>query len=1064
MTDNHNPSEPLLHALQERIKELNCLFEIEKLLKKPDAPLDETLEAVTLIIPLGWQHQEICRARITYEGRSFNPKDFVETPWGQCAPILAQGSTVGQICVHYLEEVPTVDGEYFLKEEVKLISNIADRLGQYIQHVRLTGLFDEFRRAEEELSSKETGQWRGVVQLLRKTDQNLYYRLSRKMMNQLCWSGVAEAQIAEKRAGAELVDEEKTNGYGNFPQEKQAINVRFYLSDAPFAIAAKYLKDEEIISRIERWIFEDKSRNLVRVLDSQQSSLAEIVDAIRRFQKMVPEDAELTRSTMSGIRVSLIRRFLTEQIEFIGVAKNYVDMKDFLYLLDHMIMSAESHGKLGGKSAGLFLATQILRRAVETLEPDAFRVPKSWYVASDALLEFIEYNDMQEIIEHKYNEIDQIRRDYPHIVQLFKNSPFPPGLVQGLSMALDDFGDRPIIVRSSSLLEDRLGMAFAGKYKSLFLGNQGSKKQRLDALTDAISEIYASVFGPDPIEYRRERNLIDFHEEMGILIQEVVGARIGKYFLPAFAGVAFSHNEFRWSPRIRHSDGLLRIVPGLGTRAVDRVPDDYPVLIAPGQPALRANISMEEVVRYSPRNIDAIDLETNSFETVSIKEMMANCGTDYPAFDKVFSSIRENRIQKARGILFEPERDPVVATFNGLVEETPFVERMHNVLQVLKERLGTPVDVEFAHDGKDLYLLQCRPQSQSEDTVAVAIPKDIPRHDILFTANRYVSNGLVPDISHVVYIDPKGYASLESPADLTAVGRAVGKLNKLLPKRRFILMGPGRWGSKGDIRLGVNVTYSDISNTAVLIEIARKKGNYVPDLSFGTHFFLDLVESAIRYLPLYPDDAGVVFNEELLMTAENILADLLPEYVYLTETIRVIEISRLTEGKVLRVLMNAELDEAVGFLASPSVIEKRTDRERVIHRQTEDHWRWRLEMAKRIALECDPQRFGLEAFYLFGSTKNASAGPSSDIDLLLHVQGTADQAQALSLWLDGWSRALDQMNYLQTGCRSDGLLDVYYVTDDDIARNTSFAAKIGAITDAALRLPMKGERINSGRH
>ncbi|MCP4460948.1 MAG: pyruvate, phosphate dikinase, partial [Cytophagales bacterium] len=203
--------------------------------------------------------------------------------------------------------------------------------------------------------------------------------------------------------------------------------------------------------------------------------------------------------------------------------------------------------------------------------------------------------------EQKYKTIEEVRQEYIHVVQLFKNSNFPHEIVQGLSMALDDLGDKPIIVRSSSVLEDRLGSAFSGKYKSLFLANRGTKTERLDALMDAISEVYASTLGPDPMEYRAERGLIDFHEEMGILIQEVVGSQIGDYFFPAYAGVAFSNNEFRWSPRIKREDGLIRLVPGLGTRAVDRLSDDYPILIAPGQPGLRANVSLDDIIRYSPQ-------------------------------------------------------------------------------------------------------------------------------------------------------------------------------------------------------------------------------------------------------------------------------------------------------------------------------------------------------------------------------------------------------------------------------------------------------------------------------
>ena len=170
------------------------------------------------------------------------------------------------------------------------------------------------------------------------------------------------------------------------------------------------------------------------------------------------------------------------------------------------------------------------------------------------------YAQLDDIFDQKYKEIDLIHQEYPYVVHIFKNSPLPPEIVKELSLALDDFGDVPLIVRSSSLLEDRMGMAFAGKYKSLFIANQGTKEERVTALVDAITEVYASMFGPDPLEYRADHELIDHHEEMGILIQEVVGTQIGHYYLPAFAGVAFSHNEFRWSSCIKMEDGLIRMI------------------------------------------------------------------------------------------------------------------------------------------------------------------------------------------------------------------------------------------------------------------------------------------------------------------------------------------------------------------------------------------------------------------------------------------------------------------------------------------------------------------------
>jgi len=239
------------------------------------------------------------------------------------------------------------------------------------------------------------------------------------------------------------------------------------------------------------------------------------------------------------------------------------------------------------------------------------------------------------------------------------------------------------------------------------------------------------------------------------------------------------------------------------------------------------------------------------------------------------------------------------------------------------------------------------------------------------------------------------------------VGRAVGKLNKLLPKRQFILMGPGRWGSRGDIRLGVNVTYADINNTAALIEIARKKGNYVPDLSFGTHFFQDLVEANIRYLPLYPDDKGIIFNERFFNGAANILPDMLPTFAFLKDTIRLIDIPRSTDGLILKILLNADLEEGIGLMSHTAATDNIS---RIVEepekRYPAKFWQWRMGMAELIASQLEMERFGVKAVYVIGSTKNATAGPGSDIDLLLHVSGNFEQRRLLGAWLEGWNHCL----------------------------------------------------------
>jgi hypothetical protein len=282
-------------------------------------------------------------------------------------------------------------------------------------------------------------------------------------------------------------------------------------------------------------------------------------------------------------------------------------------------------------------------------------------------------------------------------------------------------------------------------------------------------------------------------------------------------------------------------------------------------------------------------------------------------------------------------------------------------------------------------------------------------------------------------------------------------LNRILPRRRFALLGPGRWGSRGDVRLGVPVTYSDISNAAALVEIARRKGNYVPELSFGTHFFQDLVEADIRYIPLDPDDPGIIFNELFFTRSHSVFPELVPEALGLASIIRVIDVKRETDGQSMQVLMNEELGEAVALITRGGDLPVRPDwTERAIETEPEDHSRWRWQMAEHLADRLDPGRYGVKGLYLFGSVKNGAAGPGSDIDLIVHVDGTEAQREALTRWLEGWSQSLAEVNFLRTGYRSPGLLDVHLVTDEDLARQTSYAAKIFAVTDGARPLHLRG--------
>lgn len=910
MTDQSKPIDRLLHDLGERAKELNCLYKVQELLGTPNITIEEICKGIIQVLPPGWQYPDVCEAQITCNGNSFRTPSFTESTWVQSAEIVVQDEVIGKISVCYIEERPASDEGPFLKEERKLINTIAEQFGFYILHQKLRQVFQEQLEGEGDRRSE----WRVIFDLLKRTDPALLMRISRKMIHHLGWNGVKGTEQLLDHFILAHAEEGYLNE--NRPYQGQVDSDLLGICDQVFEIASKHLSKDIILDNIQKWTKEERVNFLMNALGDPNSSLADISLAMERYRLLAEQGIELATPREEWFRVTLIRRLLNDQRNFIKVAKRYIDIGELSNIMRRVIYPPNSHGKLGGKGSGLFLAVQVIKKAGRDNELlQNIKIPKTWYLTSDSFFYFMSYNNIEDILEQKYKELSQVRQEYPYVMHLFKSSPLPLETTKALSLALDDFGDVPLIVRSSSLLEDRSGASFAGKYKSLFIANKGTREERLSALTDAVTEVLASMFGPDPIEYRAQHSLIDQHEEMGVLIQEVVGARVDHYYLPAFAGVAFSHNDFRWSGRIKREDGLLRLVPGLGTRAVDRLIDDYPVLIAPGQPNLRVNITPDEIFRYAPKKIDVINLKSRKFETVEINKLLREYGAEYPVINQLISLFTPNGIRPPGNLTVDFKKEQPVVTFEGLFSHTTFLKQMHTILNVLEDTMGYPVDIEFAHDGNDFYLLQCRAQSHSEDSLPAAIPKMVLPEKVIFSANRYVSNGSVPDITYIVYVDPQKYSELQKHQDLVAVGRAIGELNKVLPKRKFILMGPGRWGSRGDIKLGVNVTYSDINNTAMLIEIARKQKDYFPEPSFGTHFFQDLVEASIHYLPLYPDDSDVIFNEHFLTSQCNVLFDVTPDFAYLADVIRVINLSASVDGQFLHVLMNADQSRAVAILS-----------------------------------------------------------------------------------------------------------------------------------------------------
>jgi hypothetical protein len=668
----------------------------------------------------------------------------------------------------------------------------------------------------------------------------------------------------------------------------------------------------------ENWINlvrkRDKCQELGRVVASDHASAETIWRALREFCDIPKGEIYISPEDAEGIRVSLLSNYISGQLPFIGIAKNHVTIRDIESALSHTIGHLSHPGKLGGKAAGMIVAQKILLPILTERDPEFEKyitVPDTWYISSGVFSDFIDRNHFYFFHTHKYRDREAIDEEYQRVEGLFENASFPPDVEEEFRKLIRAIGEHPIIVRSSSFLEDSFGLAFSGKYQSIFLANQGGEEERLAAFLRGVKSVLASMYGPDPIIYRRDHGLLDFNERMAMIVQKVVGRRFGDWFFPVAAGVMYSLNTWAWNPKIRKSDGLVRLVFGLGTRAVDRVGGDYPRMVPLSHPLLRPEVTADQVCKYSQKMVDAINLRSGKLETVDFRTLAAE--TRHPDLSLAASSVIDGEV---RAPLFRTDSlDPATLclTFENFLSKSPFAPLVRKMLARVQAAFGRPVDVEFAWDEWKLYLLQCRALSLRK-VVHVAIPSSVPEEDTLFVTHAGLSNADIEAIEYVVYVDPRAYDRLESTEKKHKVGWAIGQLNKRLAGKRHILMGPGRLGSN-DINLGVRVTYADINTTRMLVEIAFARDGYTPEVSYGTHFFQDLVEADIAIMPLYPDAPGTMLREDLLLESENALCGIDPGLKDLEAVIHLIHVPSISGGRYLSVLLDAETQAGVGFFA-----------------------------------------------------------------------------------------------------------------------------------------------------
>jgi hypothetical protein len=535
------------------------------------------------------------------------------------------------------------------------------------------------------------------------------------------------------------------------------------------------------------------------------------------------------------------------------VKKHFVP-EDYFAVRDHMIGT----GMIGGKACGMLLARAIIRNR----EPDIGEVLEphdSFYVGSDVYYTYIVDNNLWD-----YRVRQRTEEGYFTLAEEFADKlmggSFSDSMREQFVRIIEYYGQDPYIVRSSSILEDGFGNAFAGKYESVFCINRGELTNRLDEFEKAVKTVYASTMSLSALDYRKRRGLDKRDEQMALLIQRVSGSYYGPYYMPCAAGVGYSYSPYRIMKDTDPSAGMLRLVMGLGTSAVDRTEGSYPRIVNLDMPEKTSYSSSADKHKFSQGKAEVISMADQALVRLPFERIAPNLP---PYLDKILLEhdwdAEYNLRESGR------PRDVKFISCKGLATNKTLMEQMRRMLRCIQEEYDYPVDTEFtiniSESGEySIDLLQCRPLQIQKGKSGTMVPENIPEDSILLES-RGASMGMckASALDLVVYVDPVRYYEMPYNEKST-VARLIGAINwhyRDLHKHMMLIV-PGRVGTSSP-ELGVPTAFSDISAFEIICETEERKAGYNPELSYGSHIFQDLVEAEILYTAVFDDSRTIHF-------------------------------------------------------------------------------------------------------------------------------------------------------------------------------------------------------------
>jgi len=576
----------------------------------------------------------------------------------------------------------------------------------------------------------------------------------------------------------------------------------------------------------------------------------------------------------------------------IGNESRMFELCDRYFMLEDVLAIASREvgtGFIGGKSVGMLLARKIVEKDSGDRFAPYMEPHDSYYLGSDVFYTYIVQNGWWKL-RTKQKTKEGYFQYAPELKEKLLRGSFPRELQEKFVHILEYFGQSPIIVRSSSLLEDNFGNAFAGKYESVFCVNQGTPEERYEAFEEAIRTVYASTMNEDALAYRMNRGLYEQDEQMAILVQRVSGDYHEEAFFPHIAGVGNSSNLYVWDTSVDMDAGMLRLVFGLGTRAVDRTVGDYARIVTLDRPMRLPLMNVEDYKKFSQHLVDVLSLRDNALVTKRQEGILAG---ELKADKGLFATVDEAQADRLRELGYTNMPTPYLLDFHGLLKNTVFPELMKEMLALLSRVYDYPVDIEFtANFAKDsgfkINLLQCRPLQTRGLGRAVEMPKPGDSERSFFESKgNFMGGNIRLPIDYVVYVKAETYAIRGEQAKY-AVARGIGLINECLKGKSVMLVGPGRWGTTTP-SLGVPVHFSELCHMSVICEVASAESGMMPELSYGSHFFQDLVETGIFYVAIFEGREDVAFHADLVLKKENKLVELLPQCAGLEDVIHIAE-------------------------------------------------------------------------------------------------------------------------------------------------------------------------------